>query len=365
MIFRSRRAKKEGKDAKKFENFIQEKCAKTEDRDKGLPSLPVIGSWEFELEDEEYLNFLELFLSYLLEKNNTDGEDFGSELPLLRSFCPELRKRELHSLKFDVLSTIHRRQSGEHHPARKHLSNAPPVFRAGSCFKLVKQGENPELQTSSVWTETTISRGSLSVSSHPGLRTGKHKGLFGQQQRDVPPASVKEAVPGCETSPVKNAFSAGQPSEGFIFGSLVSLEAVTDLQQGLDPKLEAQFPELGRLLEWMVRWADRRVLLGHRGKKKNVKEEEADEGVVIRVKASSSAILTALSLLECKHTVLPQTERYSSHIQVPEMHFTVAPVLQPEVDRKLERDSSVDTGYPGSVNTPITGLDHNLQRGEL
>ncbi|XP_013859180.1 uncharacterized protein C5orf42 isoform X2 [Austrofundulus limnaeus] len=358
---RSRGAKKEGKDAKKFEKLFKEKCDKTEDGEKGQPSLPAIGSWEFELEDDEYLNFLELFLSYLLEKNNTDGEDFGSELPLLRSFCSELRERELHSLKFDVLSTIHRRQNGERRPARKHPSNAPPVFRAGSCFKPVKQGEKPELQTSSVWNEATTSRASLSVSSHPGQRTGKQKGLFGRQRRDSSPARVKEAVPGCET----NAFSTGQPSQSFVFSSSVSLEAVTDLQQGLDPKLEAQFPELGRLLEWMVRWADRRALLGHRGKKKNAKEGEADEGVVIRVKASSSAILTALSLLECKHTVLPQTERFSSHIPVQEMQFIVAPVLQPEVDQRLERDSSVDTGYPGSVNTPITGLDHNLQHGEL
>lgn len=365
MIFRSRRAKKEGKHAKKSENVIQVKCDKPEDGEKGQPSLPVIGSWEFELDDEEYLNFLELFLSYLLEKNNTDGEDFGSELPLLRSFCSELKKRELHSLKFDVLSTIHRRQNGEPHPARKHLSNAPPVFRAGSSFKLVKQGEKPELQPSSVWNEATTSRGSLSASSHTGLRTGKQKGLFGREQRDVPPARVKEAVPAWETSPIKNAFSAGQPSESFRFGSSVSFEAVTDLHQGLDPKLEAQFPELGRLLEWMLRWADKRVLLGHRGKKKSVKEGKADKGVVIRVKASSSAILTALSLLECKPTVLPQTEGFSSHIQAPEMLFTVAPVLQPEVDRKLERDSSVDTGYPGSVNTPITGLDQNLLHGEL
>ncbi|XP_017266224.1 ciliogenesis and planar polarity effector 1 isoform X3 [Kryptolebias marmoratus] len=361
---RSKKPKKEGKDA---ENVIQEKGDKTKDGEKDQPSLPVIGTWEFELEDKEYLNFLELFLSYLLEKNNTDGEDLGSELPLLRGFCSELRERELNSLKFDVLSTIHRRQKVEHHPVRKHLSSsAPPVFRAGSCYKPVKQGEKPELQTSLVCSEAPTSRANLSISSHPGLRTGKQKGLFGlRQQSGVPSASVKEAVLGSETSPNKNACSTRQRSESFIFGSPVSLEAVTDLQQGLTPELEAKFPELGRLLEWMVRWADRKVLLGHHGKKKNVKEGETDEGVVIRVKASSPAILTSLSLLEYKYTALPQTERYSSHIQVPEMQWAVAPVLQPEGDRKLDRESSIDTGYPGSANTPTIGLDHNLQHGEL
>lgn len=364
-IFRNKRAKQEGKVSKKLQNVIEEKVDTTEDREKGQPSLPVIGTWEFELEDEEYLNFLELFLYYLLEKNNSDEGDFGSELPLLRSFCSELRERELHSLTFDVLSTIHRRQKGEHHLVRKHLSNAPPVFRAGSCYKPVKRGEKPELQTSSVWSEPPTSRASLSFSSHPGLRTGKQKGLFGlRQQNVVPTARNKEAGLGSETSPVKKAFSTEQSSESFMFGSSVSFEAVTDLQQGLDPKLEARFPELSRLLEWMVRWADRRVLLGHRGKK-NVKEGEADERVVIRVKASAPAILTSLSLLEYKYTSPPQTECYSSHIPVPEMQWTVASVLQPEAHRKLERESSVDTGYPGSANTPITGLDHHLQHGEV
>lgn len=359
-IFRNKSAAKEGKVSKKLKNVIQEKIDKTEDREKGQPSLPVIGTWEFELEDEEYLNFLELFLYYLLEKNNSDEGDFGSELPLLRSFCSELRERELHSLTFDVLSTIHRRQKGEHHLARKHPSNAPPVFRAGSCYKTVKRGEKPELQTSSVWSEPSSSR----ASSHPGLRTGKQKGLFGLRQQNFVPTRNKEAVHGSETSPAKKVFSTEQSSESFIFGSSVSFEAVTDLQQGLDPKLEAQFPELSRLLEWMVRWADRRVLLGHRGKK-NVKVGGADEGVVIRVKASAPAILTSLSLLEYKYTSPHQTERYSSHIQVPEMQWTVAPVLQPEANRKLERESSVDTGYPGSTNTPIAGLDHNLQHSEV
>ncbi|KAG7224026.1 hypothetical protein INR49_015283 [Caranx melampygus] len=270
------------KTAIKIESAIQEECQPNDDKEGDKVSLPVVGTREFELEDEEYLNFLELFLSYVLEKDSVDGGDSGSELPLLRGFSSQLRERELHSLTFDVLSTIHRRQRDGHHPGRKHCSNDPPVFRAGGCYKPVKQ-----------------------------------------------------------------------------------VEAVTELQQGLDPKLEAQFPELGRLLEWMVRWADRRALLGHHGKKK--KEwgggagGTADEGVVIRVKASAPAVLTSLTLLEWRYAALLS----SDHIQVPETQWTVAPVLQPDVDRRLERESSVDTGYPGSANTPIIGLDQNVQQGEL
>ncbi|XP_051268723.1 ciliogenesis and planar polarity effector 1 isoform X1 [Dicentrarchus labrax] len=372
---RGKKANKVRKHAKKtavkIESVIQEESHPGEAKESEQPSLPVVGTWEFELEDEEYLNFLELFLSYVLEKDSADGGDSGGELPLLKGFSSQLRERELHSLTFDVLTTIHRRQRDAHHPARKHLSNDPPVFRAGYCYKPVKQGAAPELQTSSIWSEAPISRTSLSVNSLPGLITGREKGLFGlQQQSSVPLAQrIKGGLFGSETNPIQSAFPTGQPSESLIFGSPTSVEAVIELQQGLGTKLEAQFPELGRLLEWMVRWADRRVLLGHHGKKKKERGRgvggTADEGVVIRVKASAPAVLTSLSLLQYRYTALLGTDCYSAHIQVPETQWTVAPVLQLEMDRKLERESSVDTGYPGSANTPITGLDHNQQQEEL
>ncbi|XP_033503413.2 ciliogenesis and planar polarity effector 1 isoform X1 [Epinephelus lanceolatus] len=356
------------KTAVKIESVIKEESHPDDAEENEQPSLPVVGTWEFELEDDEYLNFLELFLSYVLEKDSADGGDSGNELPLLRGFSCQLRERELHSLTFDVLTTIHRRQRDAHHPARKHVGNDPPVFRAGYCYKPVKQGAATDMQTSSIWSEAPISRASLSVSSLPGLSTGRHKGLFGlRQQSSVHSGQrLKGGHYGSDTSPIRSAITTGQQSESLKLGSSTSVEAVIELQQGLDPKLEAQFPKLGRLLEWMVRWADRRVLLGHHGKKKKEKGGgvggTADEGVVIRVKASAPAVLTSLSLLKRKYTALLRTDRYSAHIQVPETQWTVAPMLRPEVDRKLERESSVDTGYPGSANTPIIGLDQNLQQ---
>lgn len=359
------------KTAVRLESVIQEESHPGDAKENEQPSLPVVGTWEFELEDYEYLNFLELFISYVLEKDSADGGDSGGELPLLKGFSSQLRERELHSLTFDVLTTIHRRQRDAHHPVRKHFGNDPPVFRAGCCYKPVKQGVTPELQTSSVWSEAPVSRTSLSVTPLPGLRTGRQKGLFGLRQQSSAPVGqrTKAGLFSSEGSPIRSAFPMGQPSEGFTFSPSTSVGAVTELQQGLDPKLEAQFPELGRLLEWMVRWSDRRVLLGHHGKKKKERggggDGTADEGVVIRVKPSAPAVLTSFSLLQRRYAALLGTDHYSAHIQVPETHLTVAPVLQHTVERKLERESSVDTGYPGSANTPITGLDHNLQQVEL
>ncbi|KAM9841669.1 LOW QUALITY PROTEIN: ciliogenesis and planar polarity effector 1 [Aulostomus maculatus] len=332
------------------------------DRHVMLSSPPVVGTWEFELEDEEYLNFLELFLSYVLEKDNNDGGDSVGELPLLKAFCSRLRKSELHSLTFDVLTTMHRRERDGQQHLRKHRNNEPPIFRAGCCYKPMKQGTPSELQTS-------ISRANLSSSPLPWLRAGSQTGLFGLRQKGS--VSLDQRLmgghSGCDANINQSAFLTRQPSDGLTFHSSTSAEAVIELQQVLDPKLEAQFPDLGRLLEWMLRWADRRVLVGHHGKKKLKGEGDGqppDEGVVIRVRATVPAVLTSLSLLECRYTGLHETDNFSANIQVPETQWAVSPVLQLEVDKKLERESSVDTGYPGSANTPITGLDYKLQQKE-
>ncbi|XP_020563328.1 protein JBTS17 isoform X3 [Oryzias latipes] len=306
---------------------------------------PTVGSWEFELEDDEYLHFLELFLSYVLERGSCLGVDSGSELPLLKSFCSELREKELHSLSFDILTTIHRRQK-----ERKHSGSDAPLFRAGACYRPLSESITPELQASSLWTEAPGSRDCLSVSSHFDQRSPQQRGLFGLWKQNS--ASFRRgdgSVLSSEASPAQNAFTADQLPENLPFDSSASVQTVSDLQQGLDPKLEARFPKLGRLLEWMVRWADRGVPFGLRDKKKKEQGRGAGDGVMIRVRASAPAVLTSLSLLELNAVL--GTDRYASHIQVPEVQLTVSPVLQPGEERKLERESSVDTGYPGSAHS--------------
>lgn len=369
-FFSSKKSKKANnrKNAKKTavrtESVIQEETHTDHSKGNEQHALPVVGTWEFELEDEEYLNFLELFLSYVLEKDGVDGGNSSKDLPLLKSYCSQLRERELHSLAFDVLRTVHCRQRD----GRKHGSSDPPVFRVGCSYKPIKQETRSEPQTSSVWSEASMSKTSLSINSLAGLRSGRQNGLFGlQQQKSVPLVQrTKVGHSGTLTSPIQSAFVKEKPTENSMFGSLTLVEAVTELQQGLDPKLEAQFPELGRLLEWMVRWSDKRVLLGHHGKRKKERGEGVgvtnEEGVVIRVKASAPAILTSLSLLECRYTALLGTDCQSTRIQNSETQWVVPPVLQPVADSSTARESSVDTGYPGSANTPLTGPDHNLQQ---
>lgn len=347
--------------ASKKESVLEGKALIDGEREKEQLSLPVVGSWEFELEDDEYLNFLELFLSYVLEKDTIDAMDRGDELPLLKGFCSQLREKELHSLKFDVVSTMHRRQRGGHLLERKPSGKPPSVFRAGCCYKPIKRDATPDPQTSSVWSEDPISRSSIPVSFHPE----RPKGLFGhQQQSNISSMRLKEPSIGSESSFVQKAFTTEHPSESLIPAFSSSVEAVTGLLQGLDPELEAQFPELGRLLEWMVRWADRRILLGHHGKKKKNTTGETDDRVVIRVKTTAPAILTSLHLLEYSNAAQPQKDHDSPYNQVPEMQWTVAPVLHSDVERKMERESSVDTGCHGSTNTSATAADHNVLQVE-
>ncbi|XP_068191690.1 ciliogenesis and planar polarity effector 1 [Antennarius striatus] len=373
------RAKARGKKTKMLKEHGKKSAVKTDSINhnesqsgnaKG-PCLPVVGTWEFELDDDEYLNFLELFLSYVLEKDAAHGRDSGFELPLLKNFSSKLKKRELQSLSFDVLTTIHRRQRDANYPVRKHLGKDPPVFKAGCCFKPMKLVVTPEPQASSVWSEALGSRTSHSVSSLPGLRIGKQKGLFGLRQQSI--VSSGQRINGdhfdSESRLILNASSMGQLSESLKFGSSTSVQATLERQQGLDPTFEAQFPKLGRLLEWMVRWADRKVLLGHHGKKKKdtggVFEGTATEGVVIRVKAFTPTILTSLTLLQNRYNALLETDHHRDHIQFPAIQYIVAPVLQSEVDQKLENESSVSSSNSGSANEPNAGLDLNLQQEEV
>ncbi|XP_077593889.1 ciliogenesis and planar polarity effector 1 [Stigmatopora nigra] len=303
--------------------------------DISVPSLPIIGSWEFELEDDEYLAFLELFLSYMLEK------DIGevSEPPLLKSFCTTLRERELHSLTFDVLTTMHRRQKDGHHPAKKECSNELPVFRAGCCPRLVKGGTTPESQISAVWNDASESKNNISGLALNDLMTGRQMGLFSLRRKKA---------------------SSGSPSNqsALAFGSLTVMEGNVELQQVIDPKLEARFPVLGRLLEWMFRWADKRAFFGHSGNKKPKMEESCQDGIVIRVKTSAPALLTSLTLLESRFMHLPQPgfskARWTNN----------APVLQYEAEKTLEKESYVEIGEPGSANNYFAGYEKVIQQEE-
>ncbi|XP_072514569.1 ciliogenesis and planar polarity effector 1 isoform X3 [Salminus brasiliensis] len=317
----------------------------TEQRDDNENSLPTVGTWAFELEDEEYLSFLELFFSYVLEKDRLDTEE--SELPLLSSFASQLRERELHSDTFDMLSALKRRKAGRKRDALL------PLFRAGRCFHILPVTPEPTPSISiapSLLSETNTARTSTAVKP---LR-GKQPGLFSLLQRGGQSAS---SVVRPERSHVETLFPWAPQTECLPFKTVTN----PDVELELDSKLEAQFPQLGRLLEWMLRWADRSVLVSQTSRKKL---EGALEPVGIRAKASAPAVLLALRLLEKRYTAALQgIDKHCTQTKVLESEFSVTPVLQPESGWRRERESSVDTGYPASAGTPITLPDLEPQQG--
>lgn len=256
-------------------------------------TVPTVGTWEFELEDEEYMLFLDLFLSYMLGKDRLDAEE--SELPLLSSFSQQLHTRELHSATFDMLTTLKRRQKD-----RKHCTQLP-FFYAGHCFRTLPVTPEPPASVDPVLSDTHAATSPWAL---PALRTGKKQGLFSLRQNAM-----------LKSKDVK-VNSVGSDGESTSFRILPQAEL--DVQMELDSSLEARFPQLARLLEWMMRWADRRVLLSQPIRKT---PEGTSDSVVIRVKASTPAVLTALELLERRYSAALLGENSDhSHIEV-RLHF--------------------------------------------
>lgn len=265
-------------------------------------TLPVVGSWVFELEDKEYPCFLELFLSYVLEKDSLDTEE--PELPLLSSFSSCLRDRELHSDIFDILTALKRRQAGR----KKGVQL--PVFRAGSCFHMLPGTPEPLPSIGpplSVFSETHTAGTSAGAQPLPG----KQPGLFSLRRQNETP--LRQNVITAESSSIQNLTPEIPQTERWPFKTISCPDV--DLQLELDSTLEAQFPQLARLLEWMLRWADRSVLLTHSSRKKT---GSAVEPVVIRAKASAPAVLSALRLLEQRHT-----DKHYTHIRVRYMYSSM------------------------------------------
>ncbi|XP_066567792.1 ciliogenesis and planar polarity effector 1 [Amia ocellicauda] len=306
-------------------------------------SLPVVGTWEFEREDEEYICFLELFLSYVLEKDQTDKEQPG--VPLLSCFSQLLKEKELNSLLFDVHTTLKRRQRKE----------GGSVFRAGSCYQLLPEPTVSMGQAASVHSET-LRPSALRSSTHyfPSVQKPKQGGLFGlKQQGGLPEKQSSLSQAPSETG----SFTPHLPkTESWLFKAVSPNQ---DPSEELSPQLQPRFQLLGRLLEWMIRWSDRRLLCAP------AKAPRLPEyGPVIRVKATAPAVLTALHLLERRYLAGLSGEK-TAQIQVLERESPVAPVVQLEMGWKAERESSVDTGYPGSAGTPITLHDQEPEHSHV
>ncbi|CAH6787350.1 Cplane1 [Phodopus roborovskii] len=273
----------------------KESSPRKEDQDTlGKKALPTVGVWEFERDDDEYINFLELFLSYVLERDLCSSDP---GIPFLTSFSGHLREHELNSLLFDVHTTLKRRQS---------KARSENVYRAGSCFAVIPESheceqlfslnsmcaQNVESQVVSA-PDLVNQSASTSKNLLPEITKNERKaGLFGLKQKPIYRSQDDKREKPLMQRPSNQCFwipKSIQPG-GYRFRA-VECSAASP-QEDLPLALGNRFGHIGRLVEWMVRWSDRRLLCDS-----GVPQPSCTYSPVLRVKTSAAAILTSLWLL--------------------------------------------------------------------
>lgn len=264
----------------------KENPERKEDHEKLLQNaLPVIGVWEFERDDDEYIKFLDLFLSYVLERDLLDSKDPG--IPFLTSFSGHLKEHELNSLLFDVHTTLKRRQG---------KTKNQNIFRAGSCFVALESHEAEKSESQARPASVMVNQGSRPFLENPLNEVNKNEGksgLFGLKQKSIYRIQDDNAEKPL-IQRVSNHISWTPKSiktTRCIFKAIQSNDITP--QEDLPLALNSTFGSIRRLLEWMIRWSDRRMLCDP-----SLTESSCEYSPVIRVKTSSAAILTSLWLLE-------------------------------------------------------------------
>ncbi|XP_012577329.1 PREDICTED: uncharacterized protein C5orf42 homolog [Condylura cristata] len=319
----------------------KEDTKKKEDPKKLLQSgLPVIGIWEFERDDDEYVKFLELFLSYVLERDLLSSKE--PSIPFLTSFSGLLREHELNSLLFDVHTTLKRRQG---------KAKGQSVFSAGSCFIVASEScESEKAESQALSASVLVNPGVgpfVETSLNEVNKDEGQRGLFGLKQK-----SLYRIQDDSSEKPLVQMLSS------HVFWTPKSIKTrrcvfkaiqCNDInpQEDLPLALDKSFGNVKRLLEWMIRWADRRLLCDP-----GLAESSSEFDPVIRVKTSTAAILTSLWLLEQPYFTTYKSK--NAVTEVLENHYTgfrSAP--------NIKTESKVGTGCFVSVSSQCGAEERN------
>ncbi|XP_063475629.1 ciliogenesis and planar polarity effector 1 isoform X6 [Symphalangus syndactylus] len=331
----------------------KENPTKKEDHEKlSQNTLPVIGVWEFERDDDEYIKFLDLFLSYILERDLPYSRDAG--IPFLTSFSGKLREHELNSLLFDVHTTLKRRQS---------KTKSQNVFRAGSCFIVAPESDESEkssslndesgmhLENQKLSSSVLVNQGIKPFLQYPSNEVNKNEGmsgLFGLKQKSI--YKIQDDT---------REKCLIQRSSNHIFWTPKSIKTrrcifkaiqCNDINPQEDLPLALNtFGNIGRLLEWMIKWSNRRLLCDS-----GITESSSEYSPVIRVKTSTAAILTSLRLLEQPYFATYKAK--NAIIKMVENRDTGC-----QIGPNIERESKSDAGGSVAVATPGGTEERNGQ----
>lgn len=268
---------------------------------KALPenhALPVVGVWEFERDDDEYMKFLDLFLTYVLERDHISHRD--SAVPFLKSFSALLREHELNSLLFDVHTTLKRRQN---------RTKSQNVFRAGSSYTLTLKPSNSKPASWCDEKKKEPKKHSLPASVQQPTEPSGHdsamrhtmkRGLFGLSPQSVYGANSSKGI---TLTPVLtqrlsdhvSSITQTLPVHKYIYKAI---QVTDDTQrEEFSPEIENEFDSIARLLEWMIRWCDRQLLYD-----RIPADPFQERRPMMHVKTSASAILASFGLLERHHS---------------------------------------------------------------
>ncbi|XP_022454763.2 ciliogenesis and planar polarity effector 1 isoform X2 [Delphinapterus leucas] len=321
----------------------KENPKRKEDHEKlSQNALPVIGVWEFECDDDEYIKFLELFLSYVLERDLLGSKDAG--IPFLTSFSGHLREHELNSLLFDVHTTLKRRQG---------KTKSQNVFRAGSCFVVAPESyeyEKSENQTLSA--SVLVNQGIRPFLENPLNEVSKNEGksgLFGLKQKSFYRIQDDNAEKTLIQRWSNHSFCTPKSVETrrCIFKAIQRNDI--NPREDLPLALNNTFGSIRRLLEWMIRWSDRRLLCDF-----GLTASSCEYSPVIRVKTSTAAILTSLWLL--KQPYFATYKAKNAIIKVLENNYP-----EPQNGPNIESDYKTDAGCSVAVSTQGGSEERNDQ----
>uniref|UniRef100_F7FWK2 Ciliosis and planar polarity effector complex subunit 1 n=1 Tax=Monodelphis domestica TaxID=13616 RepID=F7FWK2_MONDO len=285
--------------------------------------VPIVGVWEFERDDDEYIKFLDLFLSYVLERDLIGSNN--SSIPFLSSFSAHLKEHELNSLLFDVHTTLKRRQG---------KPKSQNIFRAGSCYVIIP--ESCESEKSSTLNSENIRdlenqtstpsvlvvqgpRSFIQNSSIKVIQNMEKRGLFGLKEKSVyRTRDDNREMPTLHRLSKQVFLPQNFKTPKFAYKAVQWDDIIP--HEELPLELKNKFGTIAKLLEWMIRWSDRRLLCDS-----TKPEPSCQYSPVIRVRTSAAAILTSLWLLEQSYA-----RQQTSHV-----------TCKPEIKELIEESISV------------------------
>ncbi|NXW83315.1 CPLN1 protein, partial [Alopecoenas beccarii] len=308
-------------------------------------NLPIVGAWEFERDDDEYINFLELFLSYVLERDLIKHSELG--IPLLTSFSGLLREHELNSVFFDVHTTLKRRQS---------KTRSQSVFRPGSCYTITLAHCDTETVSVSHENQDILENPTIVQSvvhmTEPSVRNlmkGPKEGLFGLKHKSI--YRARSDNQGVAVASANQTFSnhtsssmQTQATSKYIYKVVDRGDIVPGEELALE--LMGKLSNIAKLLEWMIRWSDKRLLCGYN--KQNSLEEILP---MIHVKTSAAAVLTSLWLLEQLYRDGSQAK--SIKFKSPDNQYMKEFASLSEAQSRTEKESRVDEGSSILASSPL------------